>query len=52
MAHLDALLLMTRGIGGEAFRKQSATVQDNYLWACSSLASEIGELFEQMGVRP
>ncbi|MBL8400605.1 MAG: hypothetical protein NOF05_10150 [Candidatus Accumulibacter phosphatis] len=51
MQALDALLLMTWGIGGEAFRKQNATVQDN-LWLCSSLASEIGELFEQMGVRP
>ena len=49
LAHLDALLMMTWGVGGEAFRKQGVTVQDNYLWACSALAGECGRLSELLG---
>jgi putative NADPH-quinone reductase len=49
LMHLEAMLVMTWGVGGEAFRKQGVTVQDNYLWACSALASECGRLSELLG---
>ena len=40
LAQLDALLKMSFGSGGEAFRGMSHALQDNYLWACSTLAGE------------
>ncbi|MER2518976.1 MAG: hypothetical protein ABTR92_21725 [Candidatus Accumulibacter phosphatis] len=46
LAHLDAMLLMTWGVGGATFGTLlDASAQDNYLWACSELATEIRELF-------
>jgi hypothetical protein len=46
LAGLDAMLLMTWGVGGGTFgRVLDASAQDNYLWACSELATEIRELF-------
>lgn len=38
--HLKAMLMMTWGEGGEAFRNYSGDTQDTYCWACSSLAEE------------
>jgi hypothetical protein len=45
LAQLDALLGMSYGESGDAFRMQNESLQDCYLWGCSRLASEIRELF-------
>ena len=47
-AQLDALLYMTYGEGGEVFRRSSDTVQDNYLWACAEIASEVRKLAQRL----
>lgn len=51
LAHLDAMLLAIYGDGGETFRNMNDTTQDEYLWACSYLASECRELFQQVMAR-
>ena len=33
LMHLEAMLVMTWGVGGETFRKQSAAVQDGFMWS-------------------
>ncbi|HRI91467.1 MAG TPA: hypothetical protein PLS93_07435 [Accumulibacter sp.] len=48
LAHLSALLCMTYGEGGEAFRNHNNQIQDEYMWACSQLADECRELFPQV----
>lgn len=45
---LEALLAMTFGETGEALRRLSDGVQDNYMWACSMIAHEIRELTEAL----
>ncbi len=53
LAHLDAMLMMTWGIGGATFGTLlDEYAQDNYLWACSEMASEIRQLFGLMRVLP
>ena len=47
-AQLDALLYMTYGEGGEVFRRSTDTVQDNYLWACAEIASEVSKLAKRL----
>jgi hypothetical protein len=47
-AKLDALLIHTFGVGGESFRVMNDELQDNYMWACSDIASEIKELVSQL----
>ena len=47
-AQLDALLYMTYGEGVEVFRRSSDTVQDNYLWACAEIASEVRKLAQRL----
>jgi len=47
-AQLDALLYMTYGEGGDAFRRSSDTVQENYLWACAEIASEASKLAQKL----
>lgn len=44
LAQLDAMLTMSYGCAGEAFRNMSDALQENFLWACSDLASECVEL--------
>jgi len=46
LAHLDAMLTIICGCGGELFRGWSGEVQDNYMFACSTLASECKRLSE------
>lgn len=46
LGHLEAMLTLTRGCGGELFRSWSGKIQDGYLSACSSLAGECGRLSE------
>ena len=41
---LEALLEMTYGETGEALRRLSDGIQDNYMWACSMIAGEIRDL--------
>ena len=48
---LEAMLAMTFGDTGEALRRLSDGVQDNYMWACSMIAHEIRELTEALQVR-
>jgi len=43
-AQLEALLAMTCGETGEAFRIMSDDLQDAYMWACSMIAQEVREL--------
>lgn len=53
LAHLDAMLMMTWGIGGATFGTLlDEYTQDNHLWACSDLASEIRQLFGLMRMLP
>jgi hypothetical protein len=46
LAQLDALLAVTYGEQGASFRMQNESLQDNYMWCCSRLASEIRELHD------
>ncbi|WP_079436298.1 hypothetical protein [Zoogloea sp. LCSB751] len=48
---LLSLLAMTYGDAGDAFRRLSPALQDNYLWACSMLAREMQDLFEALRAR-
>ncbi|MDR6153886.1 hypothetical protein C8C95_0193 [Acidovorax sp. 99] len=49
-AQLDALMYMTYGEGGEVFRRSSDKVQENYLWACAEIASEVRALSEKLAL--
>ena len=44
LAQLEAMLMMSYGCAGETFRCMNDVLQDNYLWACSNLASECKDL--------
>ena len=48
LAHLTALLMMTYGEAGEAFRNYNDRIQDEYMWACGQMADECRELFTQV----
>ena len=43
-AQLEALLAMTYGETGEAFRIMSEDLQEAYMWACGMIAQEVREL--------
>jgi hypothetical protein len=51
LLHLDSMLHMTHGGGGESFRSFSEEIQDSYLWACSETAAECLELVRQLMAR-
>lgn len=51
LMHLDSMLHMTYGGGGESFRSFSEEIQDSYLWACSEMAAECLELVRQLMAR-
>lgn len=40
-AKLHALLMMTYGEAGESFRSMNDKLQDDYLWACAGMATEL-----------
>ena len=40
LSQLHAMLATCYGAGYESFSSYSEAIQDNYLWACSSLAEE------------
>lgn len=46
LAQLEAMLHMTFGTAGDTFRAMSDSLQDNYLWACSTLTGECNALAE------
>jgi hypothetical protein len=48
LLHLNAMLLRTYGEDGEMLRGSCEAVQDNYLWACSELASECNDLHTKL----
>lgn len=50
-SQLQALLVMTVGEAGEAFRRLSDEHQGNYLWACEMLAREAQELTDAFQAR-
>lgn len=50
LAQLNAMLTMSYGEAGDAFRTMNGSLQDNFLWACSTLASECKEL--ALGLSP
>jgi hypothetical protein len=50
LIHLNALLLRTYGEDGELLHDSCAAVQDNYLWACSELASECNDLHTKLNM--
>ncbi|HRL76214.1 MAG TPA: hypothetical protein PLC86_10820 [Candidatus Accumulibacter phosphatis] len=50
LMHLEAMLVMTWGVGGEAFRKQSAAVQDGFMWSCHAIVEECRELANLTGL--
>jgi hypothetical protein len=45
LLQLDAFLSMAYGETGASFRMQPESLQDQYLWGCSRMASEIRELY-------
>ena len=47
LGQLYAMLMMTRGDGGESFRAYNDEIQDNYMQSCTALAEECRALFEQ-----
>lgn len=49
-AQLDALLLGTIGERAESFRNWASDIQENYLWACSDMATQIRELLDDSEV--
>lgn len=51
LAHLDSMLRTVHGDGGECFRGYNDQIQDEYLGACSMLATECRELLEQLSAR-
>jgi len=51
LAHLESMLATTYGDSGEAFRCLNDDLQDNYMWACSDMASECRELMNQICAR-
>lgn len=44
IGQLQAMLAMTYGEPGEAFRRMNAEIQENYLWACTTMVNEIAQL--------
>ena len=44
LSQLSAMLMMSYGAGFESFSNYNHTIQENYLWACSSLAVECEDL--------
>jgi len=46
LMQLSALLMMTYGEGGEAFRCYSGDIQDAYLWACCDLAKDCASMLD------
>lgn len=48
LVQLDALLARTYGEEGDTLRGCSGDIQDNYHWACSSMASECNALHTQL----
>ena len=48
LAHLYALIAMTNGDAGEAFRCYNDTIQDEFMESCGLLAKECVELFAQL----
>ncbi|MBL8422611.1 MAG: hypothetical protein JNK06_03765 [Candidatus Accumulibacter phosphatis] len=50
LIHLEAMLVMTWGVGGETFRKQSAAVQDGFIGSCHAIVEECRELANLTGL--
>lgn len=50
LTHLEAMLVMTWGVGGETFRKQSASVQDGFMGSCYAIVEECRELANLTGL--
>ncbi len=48
---LEALLAMTHGEAGEAFRAMSDALQDGFMWACSMIAREVRGLTDALEER-
>lgn len=44
LAQLDALINMTIGEQGEAFRGMNDELQDRFMWACGSISNEVCQL--------
>lgn len=44
LAQLDALINMTIGEQGEAFRSMNDELQDRFMWACGSISNEVCQL--------
>lgn len=51
LSQLTAMLMMTYGEGGEAFRSLNDDHQDNYLWGCFDLATESKQLFDRISAK-
>lgn len=46
IAQLDAMLAAITGTGHDTFEELNSETRDNYLWACSMMATEIKVLSE------
>ncbi|RTL42212.1 MAG: hypothetical protein EKK49_01170 [Rhodocyclaceae bacterium] len=51
LAQLQALLAMTYGDAGDAFRRMAQSHRDDYLWACYMIAGEVRELGDALLVQ-
>lgn len=50
-AQLDALLAVTTGEVGESFNILSDLIRNNFMWACSDMASELVKALDEIEVR-
>jgi hypothetical protein len=49
-SQLDALLIRTTGAEGSSFRAWADDIQENYMWACADIATELRRLIENLEV--
>lgn len=50
LSQLEAMLMATHGETGEHFRRHNGTVQDNFMWSCTDVATECRALFSSLSV--
>lgn len=48
VAKLHALMMMTYGEAGESFRSMNDELQDNYMWACAGMVTDLKETIAEI----
>lgn len=49
VAKLHAMLMMTYGEAGDSFRSMNDELQDNYMWACAGMVTDLKEVISEIG---